>query len=80
MQTHLVSWDDDFFNESDPLLLRMTAVQIATAKAMFERGAPQEDMSELDSYLSTMPVVENGWICSDTFDGAHVFNPYNEEL
>ena len=71
--TQIIHWLDDYLG--DPVLLRMDEEQIETARKLFDEGQKAVDMSELEKYLKTMPVVENGWICSDMFDGAHAFFP-----
>ena len=78
MSKRIIHWLDDY--TGDPVLLHMTPVQIEHAALLFKDGEGQEDMSVLDAYLKTMPVVENGWICTDMFDGAHVFNASGKQF
>lgn len=73
MKTRLVQWTDDYLG--DPTLLRMNDDQLEVAKGLFLAGQEAEDMSELEKYLNTMPKVDEvAWICSDMFDGAHLYD------
>ena len=75
----LISWLEDI--DADAVLLELTEEQVARAKILFLNGQRDlDDMSELNAYLKTMPVVKNGWICTDLYDDAHVFNPTDDDL
>ena len=66
-----VSWLDDYIGE--PKLLQMRQSQIDYAKSLFVICELLKDMTVLESYLGTMPVIDIVNICTDTYDNSQAF-------